>query len=305
MGGEVNRFTFDLTSIFREESDHEIDDHFHRQIQFSLANGITAIVIATILWSFVTPKWLLTWLSLVFLVSTFRVLLVYFYEEKEQPVRDVESWHIAVLVLILLMGIIWGSLVYIYDPNWPVLQQASVVCVLAVVVFGAIPAYAAVMQVYIISLIAILSPFAAVYLYSNHDDFLFNGSVLLILSTVLVILAKLYHRLLANGVAETPDNICFIDVNGSMEDKVVQNNSQASLLKSDVDELLPAQIMAIDEGSDIVAKLNIDPTNIMQARINPKVGSGRHFTYTDIAPDGQTSICLECLQNSVRNRTGS
>ncbi|MFK8066797.1 MAG: PP2C family protein-serine/threonine phosphatase [Gammaproteobacteria bacterium] len=280
----MDKFSFDLTGIFREGSNYKNDDYFHRLVKFSVTNCVAAIVIATILWSSVKPQWLLIWVSLIFSISISRVLLVYFCKKNDHLAEEAESLHVAALVLILFMGIIWGSLAYIYDSNWSVVQQTSVVGVLMLKALAAIPAYAAILQVYAISLIAILSPLAAVFLYSDQDEFLFNGSVFFVLTGTLIILAKCYHRMFSDEYIENTNNPLFInDVNGSISERVMSNYSKEPSVESNAELLLRTPNKCLER----IANINLDLANI---QIIPGIGSSHHFIYTDITPHGETYI---------------
>ena len=167
---------------------------FHQLIHVSLASCLAAIFITVILWSVASHQSLLIWAGLVLFISIIRILLIYFFQKRVPSETNIKSWRVSTLVLILLAALIWGSLAFLYDFNWPVMQQFAVFAVLFTVALGAITAYATVLPVYTGCLVAILGPLSLIFIFSGADNYLFYGTGVFLLGILLYSLAKRYHE---------------------------------------------------------------------------------------------------------------
>ena len=189
----MDKSALDLTGSFRNGSGYQMKLLFQQLVHVSLASCVAAIFITVILWPVASHKWLLIWTGVVLLISLARISLIYFHQ-KNPPADETKIWRTLTLALIFLGAIVWGSLAFIYDFDWPAMQQFAVFAVLYVLAIGAITAYATVLSIYNIYLIAILGPLVLIFIFSGVDNYIFYGTGLFLLGMVLYLLAKRYHE---------------------------------------------------------------------------------------------------------------
>lgn len=275
----MDRASLDLTKLFRKPSDYQIDLLLNQLVHVSLASCVAVSIITVILWPVASHQWLLLWAGALLVLSIFRILLIYSYKKQEQPITDIESWRTFSLVLILLAGLVWGSIAFIYDFSWPPMQQFAVIAILVAVVIGAIPAYAAVMQVYIVSLIAILGPVIAVFLFSKHENFLIYGATLFAISVVLLILAKRYHDIVIKEVGESLQYR-----KDYHEMKTSHDRLNLVLEEKETEEQIARAVYTR------IARLKAIEGDGIRGMVEPMGHFSGDFIYSAETPDGQTYI---------------
>ncbi len=184
----------------RKPTDYQLGLLLNQLVYVSIVSCIGAAVAVKVLWTVTEHLWLLLWVVSIFVTSLFRILLVFFYKINEPPLIEINSWRVLSVTLIFLVAITWGSLAWIYDFSWPVLQQFAVISLLVIVALGAIPAYAASMFVYSLFLLMVMGPAIYVFVFSGNEDFVTYGIFLLGLSILLLLKANQYHKIVIHEV---------------------------------------------------------------------------------------------------------
>ena len=190
----MDKNSLDLTSLFQSCSSYQMKLLFHQLIHVSLASSIAAIIITVILWPVASHQSLLIWMLLVLVISLVRITLLYFFQKKNPVGTDLKPWRISTFALMLIAGMVWGSLAFLYDFNWPAMQQFSLFAVLFIVALGAITAYATILPIYTAYLIVILAPLSLRFIFSGVENYLFYGAGILLLGIFLYSIAKRYNK---------------------------------------------------------------------------------------------------------------
>ena len=136
-----------------------------------------------------------------------RVVLARHFKKKNPKDHLLGACQDAALILITLASITWGSLAFIYDFNWPVFNQVAVISVLFILVLGAIPAYATILPIYMISLTAVLLPISVIFIFSGVDNFLLYGSGLVAFWILLSFTSKRYHDRVIQEIGKNHDYV--------------------------------------------------------------------------------------------------
>ncbi len=189
----MDKLKLDLTGIFREVSPYQVKLLFRQLIHTSISSFIAAVFITVVLWPVASHQWLMIWFGLVCLIAVARIFLVYRFKIKKPENSQLAPWRVACLILIILAGLTWGSLAFIFDFNWSAFHQFSVITVLFIMALGSIPAYATILPIYLISLATILVPIAAIFMLSGVKEYPLYGLGLLFLCLLLFSISKRYH----------------------------------------------------------------------------------------------------------------
>ena len=270
---------FELTTLFREVSPYQVKLLFKQLAQASIASVIAAIYITIVLWSVVSHFWLVVWSGFIFLTSVCRIVLVRNYKKLSPENDQLESWLDAATLLIVIASISWGSLAFIYDVNCPVFYQFAVISVLFIVALGAMPVYATILPLYIISLTLVLLPMAVVFFLSTTDNFLLYGTGLVVLWILLFSLSKRYHDYVILEVGKNQN------YREGYQDLKSSNDDLSLALEEKENEEEKARAVYTR-----IAKLQpIDKYGI-KGMVEPMGHFSGDFIFYALTPDGQTYI---------------
>ncbi len=189
----MDKSSLDLTGSVRGCSGYQLKLLFHQLLHVSFASMIAVVFITAILWPVANHQSLLIWVALVLTVTLIRIVLLYFLKKNNPTDAELKPWRMATFALILVAGVVWGSLAFLYDFSWPPMQQFAVFAVLFVLALGAITAYATILYAYSIYLLAILGPLALRFIFSGVENYLLYGAGVILLGIVLYLMAKRYH----------------------------------------------------------------------------------------------------------------
>ncbi len=181
--------------------------------------------------------------------------------------------------MIVIASIAWGSLAIIYDFNWPTSCQFAVISVLFIIALGAIPAYATILPIYIISLSLVLLPMAVVFFLSTADNFILYGTGLVVLWILLISISKRYHD---SVILEIGKNQNYRE---GYQDLKSSNDELSLALEEKENEEEKARAVYTR-----IAKLQpIDKYGI-KGMVEPMGHFSGDFIFYALTPDGQTYI---------------
>ncbi len=189
----MDKTSLDLTGSFRGCSGYQLKLLFSQLIYVSFSSLVAVVFIAYILWPVANHQSLQIWAALVLIVILLRIALVTFLRKKNPADADLKPWRMATFALIFVAGVVWGSLAFIYDFNWPPMQQFAIFAVLVVIALGAITSYATILYAYGIYLVALFGPLSLLFIFSGIENYQYYGVGLILLGIVLFFLAKRYH----------------------------------------------------------------------------------------------------------------
>ena len=106
---------------------------------FTVLNGF---LLAYLQRSLISDQVLLTWFSILLLVTLFRTVLVYLYHRTKFHERPIAYWHRAYLAGTAIAGGVWGSAAIVLFPENELGHQLFVVFVLAGMNAAAVPVLA-------------------------------------------------------------------------------------------------------------------------------------------------------------------
>ncbi len=197
----MDKISLDQTTIFRPASPYQIRLLFRQLVHTSVASLIAAVFITVVLWPVTSHVWLLSWLSLLVIISLGRIYLVHHvWMGKEK--YHLDWWRSIAFLLIFMAALLWGALAFVYDYSWPVFYQYAVLSVLFIIALGCIPAYATSLPIYFVSLISILLPITLKFVFSGQSDYLLYGAGLVTLVVLLFAFAWRYHEAVIHEVGE-------------------------------------------------------------------------------------------------------
>ena len=171
-----------------------------------LAAFTVAILVTLALSDVVETTALLVWIGAQFIQTAARLLLVYRYRHTAAGDRKAPRWGVWFFAGTLASGIIWGCAGLFLDFTQPVEIQLLLTMSLAGVLAGAIPAYAAVLPVYVAFMVpAILIP-AQVMLARADADNSELGLLCIVFAAALLMIARNYNRSIVNTLQLRQEN---------------------------------------------------------------------------------------------------
>ena len=282
----MDKLKLDLTAPFRKVSPYQVKLLFKQLIQVSLVSNIAAIFITIVLWPVANHRLLLIWLSSIFIISAARILLVYCFKKRNPQDNELHPWRIGSLIMIVLAGVAWGSIAYLYDFNWPPMQQFSVIAILFIVALGAVTAYATILSVYVVSLVAIMGPVIVVYLLSGVENFLLYGAGLLLLVSILISLAKRYHDLI---IKEIGRNLNYRDDYNDLKSSHDDLKSSHNAISLELEEKETEEKIARAVYTRIAKLQPIDKYGI-KGMVEPMGHFSGDFIYYALTPEGSAYV---------------
>ncbi len=172
----MDKSSLDLTGTARGCSEFQLKLLFHQLLHVSFASVIAVVFITTILWPVANHQSLLIWVVLVLTVILIRIALISFLKKNNPTDTDLKPWRMATFALIMIAGIVWGSLAFAFNFDWSAFHQFALISVLFILALGFIPAYATILPAYIMSISAVLLPISVIFLFSGVDDFPLYGA---------------------------------------------------------------------------------------------------------------------------------
>ncbi len=187
----MSRLNF--ATIFQRASPYQVKLLFGQLTQTSIVSAIAAIIVTVVLWPVASHFWLVAWLSFICITAIARIVLARHFRKLTTENDRLESWQDAAVILIVLASITWGSLAFIFGFHWPAFHQLVVITVLLIIALGAMPAYATILPIYILSLTAVLLPLFVIFLLSDVSNFPLYAAGLGAFWIILFSISKRYH----------------------------------------------------------------------------------------------------------------
>ncbi|MGD8311769.1 MAG: EAL domain-containing protein [Gammaproteobacteria bacterium] len=169
------------------------------------AFGVAALVTLALLNVAETTP-LLLWAGAQLIQTAARLVLVYLYRRTAAADRNTSRWGGLFFAGTLASGIVWGCAGFFLDFSQPVEIQLLITMSLAGVLAGAIPAYAAVLPVYIAFMVpAILIP-AQIMLSRTDTANSELGLLCVVFAAALLVIARNYNKSILNTLQLSQEN---------------------------------------------------------------------------------------------------
>lgn len=187
---------------------------------------LVALLEAGMLWGVADPDLLSLWIGGIVAATLLRltVVVAYWYCRPTQDQARLWAWRICLGNFI--SGLLWGSSILMFDPSWPMPQQVVLVVALAGLTAGAISAYAVVYPAFLAVHLPAMLP--AVAWFVTHPDPVYQslGTILLIYTVGLVVIAHTHYRSIQRSLQLAMDNEQLVgqltEINRSLESEVYQ-----------------------------------------------------------------------------------
>lgn len=165
-----------------------------------------ALLQTGILWEVAERNRLLWWIGSMVAVTLLRLGIIGAYQRFQGDRRKLETWVSLVVLGNLLSGILWGSSVLLFQPDWPMQPQVTTVLALTGVTAGAISAYAVIYRALMAIQIPALLPFIVWFLAQPDPTYRSLGVMILIYAVGMSIIGRTHHHAVRRSLQLGVDN---------------------------------------------------------------------------------------------------
>ncbi|MCU7807881.1 MAG: EAL domain-containing protein [Candidatus Thiodiazotropha sp. (ex Semelilucina semeliformis)] len=152
-----------------------------------------AMLIGLYYWRVTDNLLLVGWLAVVMVLAFVRLILIRQFNKQNPELFLPGKWLRQSMLLTFLSGVVWGLLSLLYDPSWSNTNQVVLYIVIAGVAAGSMPAYAVVLEVYVLFLIPLLLPLEVGLLLRGDHTTSFLASFVLLFAIGLLALARKFN----------------------------------------------------------------------------------------------------------------
>ena len=158
-----------------------------------IATIINACIVTFILRQTIAPSLLFSWLSLLFVVTLGRGILVHQYNRTALSLAHTPIWRTRFLIGAGLSGIVWGSAGIILFPAHSMAHQVFVAFVLGGMAAGAVPALAPVLLAFVLFFLPTLLPICVQFFLQGNEIALAMGFMYLLFTAIVLTMARRFH----------------------------------------------------------------------------------------------------------------
>ena len=186
----------------------------HEQIRLVTAQGPTTLVVSSavtlvvlaLLWDLTEPVWLLSWGAVQLSITFARFWLIRVYRRQMLDNEQLEKWLAAYFIGTGLGGMVWGALVLFLSPSWPPSHLVVTYMILTGVMVAAISTLAVIYRAYLLFMMPILVAICGWPLLQGDSNYTVVGGAVLLLSMLLMIIARTYNSAILRLVALRIEN---------------------------------------------------------------------------------------------------
>jgi diguanylate cyclase (GGDEF)-like protein/PAS domain S-box-containing protein len=220
-----------------------------------MASTVLGLLVVFVLWNFVPPAWLLSWLAALLAVSAGRVALMRSYFRARPAVIEAARWSRWFIAGAMLSGLVWGVAgIFPLAPE-ALLQLMFVVFVLAGLSAGSIATLSTYRGAYAAFLVPAIAPFAARMLTMEGEVYMVMSIMLMLFILMMSLISMRHYRSVTESLRLRYDKFDLID------DLVAARDRQQTVneaLRSQMDEKRRAQ--AALEASNEVYRTLVETT---------------------------------------------
>ena len=176
-------------------------------IKAILATIINSTILTIVLWPVISHTILLTWLTLLLLLSIIRSFTVYRYKLASPSPEEVKIWTHRFMLGSIAASTIWGSSSILLFPTDDLTRQVFLAFVLGGMAAGAITSLSYIKLAVYIFLGFTLIPLAIRFFYSGTELSLAMGTMITVYFVVLLQSAKQSHTISTQNISMQIENI--------------------------------------------------------------------------------------------------
>ncbi len=171
------------------------------------ATIVNSTILVIVLWSVISHKILLTWLTSILLVSIIRSYITYRYKLASPSPKEAQIWTRRFLLGSIVASTIWGSSSFFLFPTDDLTRQVFLAFVLGGMAAGAITSLSYIKLAVYVFLGFTLVPLAIRFFYSGTELSLAMGTMITIYFVVLLQSAKQSHTSSTQNISMRIENI--------------------------------------------------------------------------------------------------
>ena len=187
---------------------------------------LVALLETMVLWEVADRGLLLLWIGSVAVATLLRMGVIVSYWRTPQAGSQARRWAWRICLGNLFSGLIWGSSILMFDPNWPMPQQVVLVLAVAGLTAGAISAYAVVYPAFLAIHLPALLPLVSWFLVQGIPEYQLLGVILFIYTAGLIVIGHTHYHYIQRSLQLAMDNEQLVgqltEANGNLESEVRQ-----------------------------------------------------------------------------------
>ncbi|MDO8723559.1 MAG: hypothetical protein Q7J31_15225, partial [Syntrophales bacterium] len=191
-----------------------------------IATTLNSIMLVFVMRNLISHTTLFTWLTAVLLATVVRFFHLYRYRQHSLTAQDIGNRNRWFVLLTALSGILWGAAGIFLFPDGSVAHQGFLVLVLGGMTAGAVVAYAAAMQAFLVFILPILIPLIIRLFLINDEIHIAMGALSLIFTVMIVIMGSRIHAMTLTSFQLLFENTSLVKYLASAKEHAETLNNQ-------------------------------------------------------------------------------
>ena len=171
-----------------------------------IATTIVGALVVYVLWSHVSPLWLLVWLLGLTVTTSARVWLIRAYFRAQPSIPEAGRWGRRFLAGVLISGMVWGLAGMFPLPPGAALQELFLLFVLAGLSAGGMSTLSSFRGAYAAFLVPAILPFAVKLMLRESEMFVAMSSMLILFIAMMSLISARHYRSVAESLRLRFDN---------------------------------------------------------------------------------------------------
>ncbi len=213
-----------------------------------LSNILLSLLIVVVLWSEISHKILIVWISVLWIITITRFVQYHKYRSKTDG--SLKKWAYQFSFGVILTGIVWGSSGIFLFSRSSLPHQVFLAFVLGGLIAGAITSVAAIQWVFRVFVFIIIFPIIVQFFFIGGEIYFVMGGMLLIYAGMYTVMSSHIFKMLITSIRLRQENKDEIEERKKVEDKLIRYKDQLEEIVTKRTAILQEEITVRKQAED-------------------------------------------------------